>query len=165
MNDMCAPANRFFRILHDSIQLYGLLTITILLSVFLPCTKAKALALFSVSDNGLCRVVCREPEKVKHSVTVQNGTLIISAADSREWHDRIGINLQSPEVTVYLPKAGYETLSITGSTGSIEIPNEVKYNRANFSISTGNADYYASGSDSITISTSTGDIHIELLTK
>ena len=117
--------------------------------------------LFAVSSDNTCRVVCIEEEKMKHSVSVQDGTLTVSAADDRAWYEHIGFSFHSPKVTVYLPKAEYESLSITGSTGHIEIPNEIKFDRADISLSTGDVKFFASVSGSIRIKTSTGDIRVK----
>ena len=44
---------------------------------------------FRLSEDGACRVVCTEPEKVGHRVSVENGTLKIARDDEREWSDRL----------------------------------------------------------------------------
>ena len=79
--------------------------------------------LFAVSDDGACRVVCREEEKMKHSVGVREGVLTVSAADDREWYEHIGFGFYSPEVTVYLPETEYASLVIKESTGDITLKN------------------------------------------
>lgn len=78
---------------------------------------------FAVSDDGKCKVVCNEMEKVKHSVSIQNGTLSIKAVDERNWFDYIRINFSKTQITVYLPQNEYESLSISSSTGNIRIEN------------------------------------------
>ena len=40
---------------------------------------------FVPTENETCSIVSFEAEKVKHSVAVQNGTLIISTVDTRKW--------------------------------------------------------------------------------
>ena len=59
---------------------------------------------FAASDHEKCKVVCYEEETSKHLVTVENGTLVIEVIDNKSWHDHIGINFDSPRVTIYLPK-------------------------------------------------------------
>ena len=41
---------------------------------------------FVPSDNGECRVVFYEPEKIESSASVQDGTLSIGTTDVREWY-------------------------------------------------------------------------------
>lgn len=117
--------------------------------------------LFAVSDDNMCRVVCCEQKNMKHSVGVQDDTLTINAVDNREWYEHIGINLHTPKVTVYLPKAEYASLGITGSTGTIEIPKEFQFVSADISMSTGNVNLFSSVSESVIINTTTGDIRVD----
>ena len=82
---------------------------------------------FAKSDDGKCKVVCTELEKVKHSVSVQDGTLSIKAVDERNLFDYIGIYFNKTQITVYLPQNEYETLSISSSTGNVELPKNLKF--------------------------------------
>ena len=74
---------------------------------------------FIPTKDGKTQVVCKELEKVKHSVTVENGKLVISAVDERAWFDRIGINFGSPRITVYLPQKEYASISVESVTGDV----------------------------------------------
>ena len=116
---------------------------------------------FESSDDGECKVVCYEEEKVKHSVSVQDETLIINVIDDRKWYDYFGITLSSPKITVYLPDAYYDTLLIKGDTGDIEIPNNFKFESIDISSSTGSVNNEASASQFIKIKMTTGNIFIE----
>ena len=117
--------------------------------------------IFALSDVGKCRVECYEDEKVKHSVAVQENTLVIKMIDEKSWYDYIGINFGSPKITVYLPKAEYTSLFINGSTGDIEIPKNFKFEGVDISLSTGDVNFFASASKLIIIKTSTGNICVE----
>ena len=117
--------------------------------------------LFSASDDKVCRVVCYERENEKHSVSVQNDTLTVSAADDRAWYEHIGISFRSPKVTVYLPKAEYRSLGVAGSTGEVEVPEEFRFDSADISLSTGDVSLSAAVSGTVRINTSTGDIRVE----
>ena len=79
---------------------------------------------FSVSAGETCKVVCFENSKVKHSVTVADNTLVIKVIDERTWRDHIGMNFDTPKVTVFLPKTEYDSLLIEESTGDIQVPKE-----------------------------------------
>lgn len=116
---------------------------------------------FALSDDGKCRVECYEEENAKHSVTVEEDTLVIKVISTKSWYDYIGFHFGSPKITVYLPKIEYNALSIHESTGNVEIPKDFAFANANISLSTGNVDFCASASETIKIKTSTGDICVE----
>lgn len=91
---------------------------------------------FAVSDDGKCKVVCNEMEKVKHSVSIQNGTL-----------------------------------SISSSTGNVELPRNIKFKSVyiteDYSIerTTGNVKFDSCDAREISIRTSTGNISGTLLSE
>lgn len=117
--------------------------------------------LFAPSDDGICRVVCHEMKKVKHSADVQDGTLTINVVDERKWYEYIGITFGTPKITVYLPEAEYTSLFIKESTGVIEIPKDFSFGSIDILTSTGDVKNYASASDVMKIKTSTGGIRVE----
>ena len=119
---------------------------------------------FAFSDDGKCRVECHEEEKAKHSVAVEDGTLVIELIQERTVYDLIGyigLNFDTPKITVYLPKTEYAFLHIKESTGDIDIPKDFCFNNVAISLSTGDVNFSASASELIKIKTSTGDICVE----
>ena len=42
---------------------------------------------FVPSEDSKCYVECREQKNLKHSVTVQDGTLVIKLVDTRKWYE------------------------------------------------------------------------------
>lgn len=116
---------------------------------------------FVLSDDGKCRVECYEEKSAKHSVSVENDTLIVKVSDQKSWYDYIGFHFGSPKITVCLPKTEYNALSVRESTGNIEIPKNFAFADADISLSTGNVDFGASVLESVRIKTSTGDIRVE----
>ncbi len=108
------------------------------------------------ADTG--KVVCLENEKLKHSVTVQNGTLSIHVTDHRKWYDYVGIGFQSPKVTVYLPKEIYTSLSVETATGNLEIPENFSFETVHLTGTTSNIACYAAVSESAELNTTTGNI-------
>lgn len=117
----------------------------------------------ALSDDGKCRVVCYEEEKAKHSVTVKNDMLTIEQTDKKSWYDGIGIDFDSPKITVYLPQSEYSSLYIDGSVGTVEIPKEFKFKNAEISLSTSDINFSATASEIIKIETSTGNINLKSL--
>lgn len=119
---------------------------------------------FAFSHDGKCTVECHEEENAKHSVTMEDGTLIIELKDERSISDYIhyvGINIGSPKITVYLPKTQYTSLLIYEDTGDVEIPKDFTFKNVDISLSTGDVVFCASASEMIQIKTSTGDIRVE----
>lgn len=121
---------------------------------------------FVFSETGKCEVVCFDEENLKHSVSVEDGTLIIELIDARSSFDyvrHIGINVGSPRITVYLPKTEYASLLIRESTGDVQIPQNFIFRDVDIHLSTGDVDFSASVSDTLKIRTSTGWIHAQNL--
>ena len=117
--------------------------------------------IFMTSEDDNCTVICYELKNSKHSVTVQDGTLTINEVNGQKWYEYMGITIGSPKITVYLPHAEYDMLTIKETTGDIEIPKNFNFESIDIWANTGNINNYASVSDSIKIRTSTGDICVE----
>ncbi len=116
---------------------------------------------FVLSKDESCQMVCYEDKKVKHSATVKDGMLTIGTVDTRKWYDHIGLSFGTPHMTVYLPKAQYASLLVTGRTGNINIPKDFAFENVDLSVSTGQVACYASASEGMKIKTSTGAIRVE----
>lgn len=112
-----------------------------------------------LSESIATKVVCYEPIKEKHLVSVKDNTLIIEVVDTRKWYDYIGIDFETPKITLYLPKGEYGELSIKGDTGDVEITNDFKFEKIDISLSTGDVKNLASATQNINLNTSTGDIY------
>ena len=121
-----------------------------------------AQVIFLPSEDSSAKVICYEEENSKHSVTVKDGKLIIEIVDTRKWFNFVGISVgNSPKLTVYLPKSEYASLTVNGSTGGVDIPNDFKLGTIDVSLSTGYVRCQASTAGLLKIRTSTGDINIE----
>lgn len=119
---------------------------------------------FVPTEDEICSIVCFEAEKVKHSATVQNGTLVINTVDARKWYDHICISLGSPKMTVYLPHSEYVSLFLETDTGDINIPKDFTFDNIEIDGDTSDIDCFASVSDILDIELSTGDINIDSIT-
>ena len=120
---------------------------------------------FVPSEDGSCRVVCRETENEKHSVTVQNGVLQVRVKDSREknWFFFTGFSTETPSITLYLPEKEYGALHIQENTGDVEVPADFRFASLDVTSDTGDVTVGASTPAEIRIQTSTGDIRLENL--
>jgi len=114
------------------------------------------------APDGICKVVCYEQPKVKHSVAVKEGMLTIDVVDSRRWYEYISFfSFESPAITVYLPETEYSSLNIDTATGDIEIPGTFNFGNVSIKASTADVSCKASISQMIKITTDTGDIKVE----
>ena len=93
---------------------------------------------FVPSRDGKTTVVCKEWEKLKHSVRVEDGTLIIESVDTRKWYDHIGIHVGAAKVVVSMPAGEYGALSVKLSTGDVNISGDFGFERVRVGTSTGN---------------------------
>ncbi len=116
---------------------------------------------FYPSSDGELRVECYEHTKAKHTVSVAGDTLSIELQNTRKWYDHIGISFQSPEITVYLPKENYDTLTVRTTTGDTLIKNDLEFQNIEINQSTGRVNCYASAAERMKIRTSTGEIHLK----
>ncbi len=118
---------------------------------------------FLPSGDGTRRVVFFERAKTECSASVLNGTLRIETADARKWYEQIPFQFGTPRITVFLPGNEYDSLSIEGSTGDIEVPEDFRFQSAQIAASTGDIAWSASSGGSVRIKASTGDIRLENL--
>ena len=116
------------------------------------------------SESGECKVVCVEEEKIKHTVSVENGILTIKAVNERKWYDNIGIGFGTTSITVYLPENEYESLAISESTGKVDLPQGIAFDSINIKTSTGDVECLSSVNGEMKIKASTGSIKLEKLT-
>ena len=114
-----------------------------------------------VLSNGKARVECCEHQHMKHSVSVQNDTLLITVEDNRAWYEYIGFNFNTAKITVYLPEAAYESLTVKSATGSVKLPSDFRFETANVSLTTGSVAFGANVESKAKIKTTTGSIRIE----
>lgn len=84
--------------------------------------------------------------------------MVIQSADPGGWYAQVGLYFDTPKITVYLPESQYRTLTVTGSTGAIELPEAFTFERAEITSSTGNVVFCAAVSGAASIQTTTGDI-------
>ncbi len=120
--------------------------------------------LFLPAEGTETSVICYEETKAKHTVRVEDDTLVIAVEDNKKWYDHIGIKLGTSKITVNIPAGEYGDITVKSDTGKLEIPKELSFKNIDVSQSTGDVTNFASASDTVRISTSTGDIYVESIT-
>lgn len=117
--------------------------------------------IFAISNDGKCSVKCTEQEGTSYSVSVKNGTLAVDFIDERtlaDYINNIGINLEAPQITVFLPGTNYNSLSICGDTGDVDVPKAFHFGNMDISLDTGDVTIGSTVSGLMKITTSTGDV-------
>lgn len=115
---------------------------------------------FTQSRNGTCVVECYDKDDVWYSCEVRDNTLKIQYHDDREWYKHLSLDLDTPKITVYLPKTHYDSLFIEEDTGDIHLPKDFAFKETDITLSTGDVNFYAAA-DAVKIKTSTGDVEVE----
>ena len=112
---------------------------------------------FVPSDGEGTRVVCYEEEKLRHTVKVEDGTLVINGRDERKWYNQIGFHFNTPRITITIPKGEYGALTVKNTTGDVEIPQGFTFAGADISVTTGDITLASSTTGDITCKNTTGD--------
>lgn len=113
---------------------------------------------FALSDDGKCRVVCREEENAKHSAAVEGDALVIQRTDTGAWYDYLGLRFGTPGITVYLPNTDVGSVKIKADTGNIRF-EDFSVRSLDLSVTTGAVtvtDVTCRGD--ITVNVSTGEV-------
>ena len=116
---------------------------------------------FVPTDDPNATVICHEDSNRKHSVTVENDTLVIQINDTRKWYEYIGFHFGTQKITLCLPRGQYGALSVKTDTGDVQITKDFTFQRIDISGSTGDVVDYASALENIRIKMSTGSIKME----
>lgn len=109
-----------------------------------------------------CTVVCDDSEYQYHTVSVENGTLVVEQTTEPQMIQFNVMILQEPAVTVYLPESQYADLSIDGSSGDIlDVDPSFTFRNVQLKVSSGSIRFRANLVDDLTVNTSSGDILLE----
>ncbi len=112
------------------------------------------------SEDGICRVRCRESEKLFHTVSVSGGALVIEQKDTREWYDMIGFLSPETDITVYLPENVYESLILSSKSGKITVPDGFTFGSAGVSALSGDVRFEADTKGLLEAETSSGSLTV-----
>lgn len=107
------------------------------------------------SEDGKCRIVCYEDEKISHTAEVKDGTLVIDTNDTRKWFT-VSLSFKSTTMEVYLPKSEYEYLDIRTDTGAVYLPNNCTFESINIDGNTGAVSCHSSAKGDVDIELDTG---------
>ena len=118
--------------------------------------------IFQSAADGETTVGCYEQLHAEHTVSVENGTLVIRLADGRKWYEHISfLNFTSPRITVSLPAGQYGALTIHTSTGKVTVREGFSFESADMTLSTGTVTSRACVTGKLKIRTTTGSISLQ----
>ena len=139
---------------------------------------------FLPAEDGVCKVVCQERDKLRHAVYVNEKTLFIKLVDTRDWYEHIEFFGSEMKITVYLPTDTLETICVkvstgkleladitcknfttTGSTGKVSLKNLIATEKMELRRSTGDVALDGCDGAEIIVKTGTGDITGTLLSQ
>ena len=115
----------------------------------------------ALSEDEVCRVVCYERARERHRAYIKDRVLILDTVEKTNWYDYIGVAIGKAKVTVYLPKAEYESVSLELSTGDVIISGGFNIKNVEIETDTGDVTLDTCMIEGIDISTDTGDISIK----
>lgn len=114
--------------------------------------------IFARSEDDICRVECAENENSWHEVEVKNGTLCITAYDKPMAH--IGIMSSKQPMTVYLPKAEYDKLTIESTSGGIDTPEGFTFTDAKVDCTSGSIKFMSDVVSDADIHSTSGSVAV-----
>jgi hypothetical protein len=116
---------------------------------------------FLPSEDNACKVVCLEKDKLRHAVYVNEKTLFINLADTRDWYEHIEFFSSEMKITVYLPADQYFSLEIETDTGDISMEDGVRFSFVAIEGDTADVTCLASVGIAFAVELDTGDITID----
>lgn len=116
-----------------------------------------------IAEDGKARAECLETEKMRHAVTVEDGTLKIVSRSTKTFFGgifNIGM-FRGPKLTVYLTGTEYESLTVKTDTGRLTVPSGFTFPTVYASSDTGSVSFGAIEAGSVKIRLNTGAAALE----
>lgn len=113
------------------------------------------------SQDGTCKVVCNEEQTMVHRVSVEDQTLLIRQEGSIAERVWFGPNWTDVAVKVYLPEEVYDEITVSTSSGDIELSGRTAAKAVTLESSSGDMRISTLVEDALSAQTSSGTIYIE----
>lgn len=110
------------------------------------------------SDDGRCRVETVRYDGTEYYVGVEDNVLAVVGMDDGAWYRRIGIFVTAPSVTVYLPEEQYASLTVKATSGSVSVSEELAFESAALSSSSGSIRSGARITDRLEANSTSGSV-------
>ena len=118
------------------------------------------------SGDGTCRIVCDDSEKLYHEISVRDTaegtTLSIVQHSEWKWYESMwGFCWdKDPIVTVYLPEAEYNTLSVTTSSGDITVTPGFRFQVTGIGTASGDIALSELSTEDLNVTSSSGNMDV-----
>lgn len=113
------------------------------------------------SEDGTCRVVIKQLDRLDYSSEVINGTLTVRETDNRKWYERIGIFTGVSEAVVYLPEDEYAGVTAESDVGYVTVEGGFTFDRVTLKSDTGKISVNGVKVGALDAEASTGAVVIE----
>ena len=112
------------------------------------------------SIGSVCRIVGSVSESFEIEFEIENNILVVKVKDDRKWYDHVDIITDEADITLYLPKSTYTSITIATLTGDIFLPKVFTFTGASIAASTANISVYSAIEGELALACSTGDITV-----
>ncbi len=113
----------------------------------------------------VCTVECDESKEIFFKFSAEDGVLTVTRTDERAWFDKIiTVSFVSPSLTVYLPEAQYDTLSLSSTSGDVNLSGNLSFLRADVSTASGDVSVKADRIEELSVTTASGRIKLSEFT-
>ena len=116
---------------------------------------------FELSNDKKCSIEFVEHPDLHCIFDSNDGNLIISTDDHRNWFDNLFVFNTSSKIKVYLPKDKYTYLFINCGRGDISVPDSLTFDSLSIVNESGNVECSADVPGSLSIDNTLGDIRVE----
>ncbi len=114
------------------------------------------------SPTGACYAVCDESDRLRYTLVVEDGNLILGYAEDRRWYDFLTISTgRAKRITLYLPAGEYRFLDIRTGSGDI-VSADPTLSFGTVGLSSGSGDIRFSSPTPLACGASTGSGDIEV---
>lgn len=112
------------------------------------------------SEDGGCKVVCHESDRITHSVEVKENTLTVERHDNRKWYEHMGVYWGGMEIALYLPQREYDALYAKTLSGNIVIPEDFSFETAVVQSTSGNVSFSAEVGGNLKVKAVSGNVEL-----
>ena len=116
------------------------------------------------ATDGICRLVCKEGEKLYFVSDVEGDTLCVQLIKDMKWYDFISFGNLDVSAVLYLPEATYTSLRIKNSTGSVTVANGFTFDSAEIKNNTGSLHFFCNVQKDLKLEVDTGSLKAENVT-
>lgn len=119
------------------------------------------------SEDGKCSVTAPQGSSIHTRIEVETnalkneGTLCIDVNNNSKWYEHFVVStvaLEGSKIIVRLPEREYRSLTVMNGSGSTNIPKDFSFEKAEISNASGSISFYASVSDTLTLTSASGSV-------